>query len=587
MRSRIASLLSFILLTLEASILAVLFLKLYLPLSYYVLTMLLAIILVSLIAYGRPNPCMLAAILVAGLILRMLPMIRTNFSVEPLYDGYKDIVTAELWYRMGRAPILHGNQDLEYTSSFPLLKILTVMYAYIMGPHSPWQLLIVRSALVLTLAYAFVMMLFAHLFGKEVEKRTDLRRLSLVLLLLFAISPDAVYYGMIYYPRYYCAMFIYMLLWMMISGKINSKYFPLASMLMITLPFTYAGYPWILLTFITACYILSSLLKGKGKDYTPSPILLALLMTGIILSWMYYAIPDLLANNLRGAINKLVNWFSIMKHEGLTEREWIETPYYIPPCLRTPFNVLVKVRDIIIYASVLIGIIYMLIKTFRKRGHEVFSILTIHVLTLSILYVVFVEIQRFSFQVVLTPFMYIVLLFAATCYVVAIKAISRVARSKPWKRILLLVLLPIIPLSIAASTAFLSPWSHRILLKWYYDQSIGVIEVGEHNPQYIAIAKFVPTSHVRSYAYLLTDDVHLAMTLYPYEYNKIKHFTYILQLPNKRSVNQRILVISFREFLPDLGFRRLTLLNRAKAELTTYCLTKVLDLYTIQIFVLS
>ena len=586
MWKRVVSLLSFIPLVLEALILTVLLLKLYLPLSYYILTVLLAVILVSLIVYYKHNPYTLAAILVAGLILRMLPMIRTNFSVEPLYDGYKDIVTAELWYRMGRAPILHGSWDLEYASSFPLLEILTVIYAYMMGPYSPWQLLVVRSALVLTLVYAFVMILFAYLFGKKVEEKAGLHRLGLVLLLFFAISPDAVYYGMIYYPRFYCTTFIYMLLWMMMSGKINNKYFPLASMLIITLPFAYAGYPWILLTFIIVYYILSPLLKERGKDYTPSPILLTLLITGIILSWMYYAMPDLLANNLKGAINKLINWLSIMKHKGLTEREWIETPYYIPSCLQTPLNVIVRIRDLIIYVSVLIGIIYTLTKELRRQGHEVFSALLIYTLALGILYVIFIEIQRFSFQTVLTPFIYVVLLFAATCYVIETKVVSQITRLKPWGRVLLLALILVIPLSVATSIAFLSPWSHRMLLKWYYDPSVDIIKVGEHNPQYTAVVRLVPMSHVKGYDLLLTDDIHLAMVLYPYEYDKIKHFTYILQLSNEHSTDKRILVISFREFLPDLGFRRLVLLNQAKAKLMAYCLNKVLDIHTVRLYVL-
>jgi hypothetical protein len=519
-----------------------------LPYSYILTTITVAILLVLTItnSKGASYSRILALVTILAIVIRNIYTIRTSFIVEPLYDGYKEIVTARIFNEIGRALVF--NEPLfDYTSSYPLLKILTIILSQVTSID------VLKVALILPSVWSLVMLLFFYLFAKTILQsisiEESIKRSAIFLsLLLFSISPDAIYYGMIYYMRFYCITLVYIVLYLLFSGKLNEtrcKY--LLVILLLAIPLSYSLFPYLLLFFLTGVFSLGMVVGRFFKvkqlhKYIPSYNLISLTLLAIFLASSYYVSESVLGNSM-GLLNALLKFLQLQIREPILETQ-LNAPYFIPEALQNSFNILVFFRDLIIYAPAVIGFLIFLYKSRRERI-PIVHLTIIALITILLLHVIIVEGMRLAFQTTLIISLYFIILLSALSYAYGLNIMKKKAHLKSLVKVTIVILL-----MLAIITAYLSPWSHRFLTQQYYNPNLSFKDVGDHNPAYVYVKGFI--KQLSGYEYLFTDDFNLASIMIIPNidmYFKIQYFTDLINYTGKG----QIYVLELNGFQPILG----------------------------------
>ena len=519
-----------------------------LPYSYILVAIAVAILLMPMIANskGASYSRILALIIILAIVIRNIYTMRTGFIVEPLYDGYLEIVTAQIFNEIGRA-LVFNEPIFDYTSSYPLLEILTVILSKITSID------VLKVALILPSVWSLVMLLFFYLFAKTILQSISIdesiKRSAIFLsLLIFSISPDAIYYGMIYYMRFYCITLVYIVLYLLFSRKLNEtrcKY--LLVILLLAIPLSYSLFPYLLLFFLTGVFSLGMVVERffKAKQlrkYIPSYNLILLTLLAIFLASSYYASESVIINS-KGLLNALSEFFQLQIREPILETQ-LNSPYFIPEALQNPFNILVFFRDLIIYAPAAIGFLIFLYKSRRERI-PIVHLTIIALITILLLHVVIVEGMRLAFQTTLVFSLYFIILLSALSYAYGLNIMKKKEHLKSLMKVTIVILL-----ILAVITAYLSPWSHRFLTQQYYNPNLSFEDVGDHNPAYVYVKGFI--KQLSGYEYLFTDDISLASIMITPNidmYFKIQYFTGLINYTGKG----QIYVLELNNFQPQLG----------------------------------
>jgi hypothetical protein len=518
-----------------------------LPYSYILAATAVAVLLVPMVTNSREYYSrILALVIILAIVIRNIYTMRTGFIVEPLYDGYKEIVTAQIFNEIGRA-LVFNKPLFDYTSSYPLLKILTVILSQITSID------VLKVVLILPSVWSLVMLLIFYLFAKTILQsilidESTKRSAIFLSLLLFSISPDAIYYGMIYYMRFYCITLVYIVLYLLFSGKLNEtrcKY--LLVILLLAIPLSYSLFPYLLLFFLTGVAFLGMVaerfFKAKQlRKYIPSYNLILLISLTVFLASFYYVAESVLKNS-KGLLNTLSEFFQLQIREPLLEA-YLNRPYFIPEVLQNPFNILVFFRDLIIYAPAVIGFLIFLYKSRRERI-PIVHLIIIALITLLLLHVVMERGIKLVLQSTLIISLYFLILLSALSYAYGLNIMKKKVRLKSLVKVTIAILL-----ILAVITAYLSPWSHRFLTQQYYNPNLSFEDVGDHNLAYVYVKGFI--KQLSGYEYLFTDDPALASIMITPNtdmYFKIQYFTNLINYTGKG----QIYVLELNGFQPILG----------------------------------
>jgi len=518
-----------------------------LPYSYIVTAVIVAILLVSMIINpkGAPYSHILTLIVVLTIVIRNIYTMRTGFIVEPLYDGYKDIVTAQIFNEAGRALVI-DKPIFDYTTSYPLLKILTTILSQITNID------ILKVALILPSTWSLAMLLFFHLFAKTILQGLSIdvstRQSAIFLsLLLFSISPDAIYYGMIYYMRFYSITLIYVVLYLLFSGKLNdARCRCILIVLLLAIPLSYSLFPYLLLFFLAGVTSISMTVKHflKAKElnnYIPGYRIVVLACVEVFSASFYYVAENVLKDS-RGLLSNLLAYFQMQMREPILMTQ-LCAPYFVPEPLQNPFNFLTPLRDLVIYAPAIVGGLLLLHKCRREKTP--IGCFTIIALIACLLLHAVIEGMRLAFQTTLIISLYFFILLSALGYAHGLSI------TRGMLRVLAKVAMAV-ALILAVTVAFLSPWSHRFLALHYYDPAISFRDAGDHNPNYVYLSKYM--DKMGNYSILFTDDVELVRILVKADPNfqlRILDFYRISDLPE--DAKGRIYVIELNGFKPLLG----------------------------------
>jgi hypothetical protein len=153
--------------------------------------------------------------------------------------------------------------------------------------------------------------------------------------------------------------------------------------------------------------------------------------------------------------------------------------------------------------------------------------------------------MKLTFQTTLIISLYFFILLSALSYAHGLSII------KETRRVFAKVAIEV-ALTLTVAVAFLSPWSHRFLALHYYDPAINFRDIGDHNPNYVRLSKYV--DKLENYSILFTDDVELVRVLVkadPDLQSRISIFYRISDLPE--DAKGRSYVIELNGFKPLLG----------------------------------
>lgn len=352
-------------------------------------------------------------------------------------------------------------------------------------------------------------------------------RYVVIYFILSAICPELIYYSIVYYQRHYSIALYYLLIYMILATLTmrNSKYVLPMILISLAMPLSYSLFPIMALTFLVALLILFKFLDLIGSYLHISaestvlkfiaiikPSIKALrlvILTFIIgeaLAFSYYVSWEVL-NSSKSILQSILTFYERLS-KPIIERQ-MQAPYWTPPVLRTHWNVLVRVRDVLLYGGAIPGIIIVLLqlkaKLRSRKSQALTQTLIMFMMIYVVLYVVFVEGCRFSFQTILYLTLYLILHFSSIAYLKCIES--------SFKHILAgaIVLLIVV--------GGLALWSHRLLLLHYYNPSISFVEAGDHNIFYIYAKEFLHKYLVLDNYKVYTDDKVITQYIF-YTLNK-------------------------------------------------------------------
>lgn len=426
-------------------------------------------------------------ILIYAILLRIIYIIRTNLLIEPLYDGYKDLVVAYMFWKDGSITIFSKPYTFSYASSFPSLEIITVFIADVSG------LSILSSALSISVLMGILTIIVIYLLIKKIiDNIPELYNYRAIALLLLSIWPELIYQSIVYYPRHYSLTLFYILMYLyIIRGQLTS----LAILIAFSLPFSHSLFPPMII-ILYALLIGEAVLVKKIIKKISSFSKLSTNILSLDLKWLthvfialfvgesiwiaYYVAIEVLYGNtwLIRALPEVL--YKLFRETPSPLRSW-QSFYYIPPILSGHYNILVVIKDYFLYLAALLGLLNLIY--FKINKNKVSVVYRSKILFLLpaylIIHLIFVEGGLVGIQATLNLSIYIIIFlsFIAYAYMLSYK-----------NKVLKVIITSILVLVIIVGS--LSLWSHRTFLLHYYDSSLSFIDAGDHNPSYIYLEKF-------------------------------------------------------------------------------------------------
>jgi hypothetical protein len=286
-------------------------------------------------------------------------------------------------------------------------------------------------------------------------------------------------------------------------------------------------------------------LKAKElNNYVPDYRIVLLACIGVFSASFYYVAENVLKGG-KGLLSNLLAYFQMQAREPILMVQ-LRAAYFVPEPLQNPLNFLTLFRDLVIYAPAIVGGLLLLHKCRREKTS--IGLFVIIALTTCLLLHVVIEGMRLAFQTTLVISLYFFMSLSALSYAHGLSIIKE--KRRIFARVAKVAIA--IALILTVAVAFLSPWSHRFLALHYYDPAINFRDVGDHNPNYVHLSKYM--DKLEDYSILFTDDVELIRVLVKADPNlqlRILDFYKISDL--SEDVKGRIYVVELNEFKLLLG----------------------------------
>jgi len=499
----------------------VLTLKVLLPWSYYVLSVLFGVVLVVMLQKMDSRPWLTyASIIVLALLIQNVYNLTTGFRIMPLFDSYNDYAAISLFLEQGRIyehPLPGSGINTVHTFNWPLGAVLTMNVAQVTGMS------VVHSGLFLTSVYGLVMLLIIMIFIRMLMGDSNRMYMAVAVgMLLFAIIPDAVYQRMVFYHRFISLTLFYIALYLIAkdyrAGHSTRRILLLLLTAGIVVSHIYVSYVWtlFLLIFVSISFLISLFSRRLPGMFSRVPrVSYVLPLVAFATGWLWNT--EVIEGPFGALRNYLFQLFTLSFKEPFTEI--IEPRYVVPEVLAgPPLNYILNLRDVAFYLPALIGLSIFLARFLRKRTADTrTTLLLIMGLTFAILSVIdYFGGPRRSIPAIVTSFALPFVVYFASQFYTAM--ISRGGAMRAMK------IMGCGTLVFMVSMAFLAPWSHLYFARFLYDPSIEPKDVSMHEPASLQLTPFV-REHFQPHEgeYILSDNrLLLLMILRPSEYPSIR-----------------------------------------------------------------
>ena len=496
-------------------------------------------------------------ILIVCVLLRNVQFIATHYSAMQPGDVVEEYAVINTFSQTGHLSVIPPGEFsvmLTWYSSWPAFHSLSLIFADVLGIE------LAKLPVVLPTVLGIIGFAFVYLLADKLTESLKLSKLVVpVALLLYAISPEAIYFGFKFVQQGMGTMLVLVQFYLIYKYLINRDVRILAlvilNALLLVATHHYTSFVFVvyllafaLLTFVLALAVrriaktswLANLAKLRNQAVVLG--LVALVISGAILAWwstigtiiiqgtvmpVMSRIEQILELLIRGVMPSAVGASAPPDVGALAPLAEVKafiniTPYFpkylYPPELTPPWVGLLWARDFLIYAPVFFGFVWIFRERLKKKLHDfkelasfyflVFSLSFFGVLFLFELLISHVE----PYRVVL-----LALPFIAVCG--AILYAQMLSRRK-W-----LLYIGSGLLVFAVTMSFLGLWGHTHAPVHLYSSVISPQEVGEATPlderQY-SLQAFVDGNHLADTAAVIISDhnAFLYLLLSPKQYHK-------------------------------------------------------------------
>lgn len=536
--------------------LVLLWYKLFLPISYFVIVILFAMFLTfQILTRNRP---LVLQIMLLLFFMNSIYYASTNYKIIPFWDGNWDFGVVKTFTNEGRIyqivninPIsnLRGDRPaaiLSNYSGWPLLHSLIFLLSQVSG------ISVFQIFLILPYVISGVSFLFVYLIIEKIRISLGLNTIiTNVALLMYTVSAEALFWNMQLVRQSMGLMLYYIIVYLFYVLETRAQNARKRLMLTIffgmTLVIAHHFSSFILAFFFLMFFVVQKAQRYIGKvvlGSRSSTIALSLALicsTFMFLWWNCFSTAYI----WRQIDNTLTRFLEALR--GIRKLEFTPKSAYYPEILTQSWAILLNIlRDIIIYVPMFFGLAIILIKKgdFLNNSDRMFITNSSIALGLIIIinnFTIRVEVFRlFSMMLPLTA------LLSTTFYYYVIRRNLGKEVRKFWKALLVGGICMF--LIFAASIGL---WGHRFAPLHLYDSSVKYSDVGERNIDSIRIGVFLDKNVNISHFHVIwvDDDASLVPLLQPVDYPKIMRLgSYYIEVHQAQKLSINELICEFENF---------------------------------------
>ena len=518
-----------------------------------------AVVVFSMIGYYRGQVGRFTTIflvLILYVLFVNIQFIATRYSVMMPDDVVQEYAVLNTFSQAGRLfviPHAEFSVMLNWYSSWPVIHSLSLIFGDVLGIE------LAKLPVVLPTILGVIGFVFVYLLADKLAQGLKLNRLVVpIALLLYAISPEAIYFGMKFVQQGMGLMLVLVQFYLIYKYIVepDARILALAALNAVLLVATHHYTSFVFVTYLLAFALvtlvlvlarriveagwLASLVKIRRQAVVLG--LMALVISGAILAWWSIVGTTLMEGPViwaMGRIREVLERVSGMVVPAAVGASTLPTagslaeaaearasisltpffPQYLyPPELTPPWVALLWLRDFLLYAPVVFGFAWLFRQKLRTKPRDLreFSSFYLLVLSLSFFGVLFLfelfisRVEPYRVVLLGLPF---VALGSAILY-------GQVLTRRKWLQCAgcgLIVL--------AVTMSFLGLWGHRHAPVNLYSSAISHHDVGEPTPldeRHYALQAFVDGNHLDDGATAIVSDDNglLYLLLSPEHYHK-------------------------------------------------------------------
>jgi hypothetical protein len=532
--------------------------RLFLPYIYIFAALFLAgTTSVLVLKNGRMRNVAIASILLVFMLVRNVYYLGTQ-DIVPFGDAVWDYGVVRSFLDANRIYVIKGVArateyanagTLTWYSGWPLLHIVGAMFTRVTG-IDPFYLFITVPVLLSVTSFAVVYIILEKVrrtfgFGKQ---------LTTWGMLIYAMSPDSVYYSMQFTHQNIGTFLFFVILYLlysMVTDPSDRRYRILIVMFTLSLVIAHHYTSLILLLSLVLLFGMWTVSNYFGQHAVQSRILLPfrklslsyliLLATAFLYLWVD-SYGSIIYPSVTGRLDRLLE---ILR--GAMRFEFFSAAATYPASLTPAWAIwLLHVRDFVMYAPAVLGLLVIWAK--RNKTPER-SFLVYYTLILGFLLISFDTLFK------LEPFRVIMLglpLVAAFVPIGFGKLRSFVTLNVPNKLRPAIMTplrntLPAAIIVLLVFSSFVGLYGHDFASIHLYDPNVSSVQVGERSPDHMIADGFLKRVPVDDFRVVFSDDIdQLIFLLKPTQYDMIRRFP--VGGPQELAMNGTQLVVSFKDF---------------------------------------
>lgn len=498
-----------------------LYFKIFLPFSYIIGAIVIGIILsISILKNGFNSKLVFFQILLIFFLLRNVYYLSTRSAI-PFGDAYWDYAVEKIFLQQGSADTIQaivrpteagGISQLTWYSGWPVLHVFGIIFSLFSGIDLLYLNWVLPNFL------ALVSFGFIYLTVEKIRLKFNLsKKVTIIALLLYSVSPEAIFWQM-QYVRQSLALaliapiiyFVYILNF----EKFNLKSFFILVLLISVLSLSHHVTALTITIFLFLFSFIDIIvgLFGRWKKF-------GIIFSPIggkwfqIFGWISLFFTFLWWNRNSAIIfptisSRLIAFFENLGIERIYNQAIVNYPAVLTPDWVTP---LLGLRDFLIFAPAIIGLLVIWRSHFgvRQKFFLIYSIIGFgFVLAINVVF----KIEPLRILLFMMPFLGFLSAFVYSYIRLVTKKFTKI------------VVFTVMVLLIFSS--FLGLWAHNFAPVHLYDSSVDSGDVGEANPDFIRLKPFFENYiNISNFECVRADVIgRLVYLLEPQDYDRIKSF---------------------------------------------------------------
>ena len=482
--------------------------KFCLPLIYYLCIAILS--LLTIFVFLRHESigllCVHVHLIYLILLRSSIYFMYYSFNIIPYGDAYWDYAVVSYFNFFNNIEAIRVSEvmpsfNLTWMSGWPAIHIVALVIYKITNME------LIKIAIIIPLIFSIIIYLSCYLIFIFIFKNKDKGSHGLVLALIVIVtSPEVIFWYMQFKYQTIAIVFSILLFYVLIRYIYNFQ--PMQTrivfiLFIIALVMSHHIVSAVFVVYLALLFIFFAI--GKEKI---SYALVALGMSFIFVWWSAYGM--VIWPTIGSVIERLV-----LLASNIRDLEYLSglSPFY--PSSITPFwgILLLKARDFLMYVPAVLGFIIIVFVYPNDKTKKFYLVSSVIFAFIFLFNLVAIKIEPFRivtyampFVAIATSFMYIYLnnryrIFAA---------------------------LTALSVTIFIASSFLGFGSHNYVSLHFYDPKINHFEIGEHNPNYLAMYDFIKNKNPQSNArYIVSDDFPVLYLLFePNQYSKYRLLKY-------------------------------------------------------------